>query len=231
MKQLLAKLKPSDIIGIRSANCVGRAIRWCSTGSLLELSPDAPNHLAQVIDSTPPGGPLWAESSVTTRVPCTACGDPLKGVHYRWAGERLEEEMRRGSTIYRYRFVEPFTDAEQIALYDAWAAKHGLPYDYWGAHDAGLRGAGRLLALGLHKWIPNRSTNGRWFCSEIVLDCLCTAGRWHGNPSRWNPATATADLLERGVVKQEVLWRPKPMPPRRTPEELDAFVEHVRRHP
>ena len=106
-------------------------------------------------------------------------------------------------------FVEPFTRAELDALDDAWTAKHNEPYDYWGAFDARSRGAGRLLRLGLHRWIPDRSTNGRWFCNEIVLACLEDIGRWEGNPSRWNPATATADLLERGVVEQTVLWRPE----------------------
>ena len=203
MQKLLAQLQPGDIIGIRSANCVGRVIRWCSTGSLLELSKDAPNHLAQIVDMVPYGS-LWCEASVTSQVPCV-CGKTL-GVHFRWPADRLREEAQRGSTIYRYRFVETLSVAEQIALDNAWDAKHGAPYDYWGAHDAGLRGAGRLLALGLHKWIPDRSKNGKWFCSEAVLACLRDVGRWQGNPSRWNPATAVADLLERGVVEQEVLW-------------------------
>ncbi len=214
MKELLAKLKPSDLIGVQSHNCVGRTIRWCSTRSRRKLSPDAPNHLAQIIDSIP-NGPLWAESSVTTQVPCVRCNQ-RKGVHFRLIAGRLREEMRRGSTIYRYRFIahrsvitgKAFLEAERIALYDAWMAKHGQPYDYWGAYDARLRGAGRLLRLGLYKYIPDRAKNGKWFCNEAVLRCLQQVGRWpeDGNPSRWNPATAVADLLERGVVEQEMIW-------------------------
>jgi hypothetical protein len=207
IRAILDQLQPSDIVGVRSHYCVGRAIRWYSTGSWWGLSADAPNHLAQIVG--PRDSPLWREASATTRVPCLRCGK-FSGVHNRWPADRLDEEIRRGSTLYRYRFVEPFSAAEQEALDAAWDAKHGAPYDYWGAGDARLRGAGRLLALGLHKWIPDRSENGKWFCNEVVLRCAQEIGRWDadGNPSRWNPATAMADLLEREVVNQTVLWRP-----------------------
>ena len=35
----------------------------------------------------------------------------------------------------------------------------------------------------------------------------------------------------RAAKKNRESGTPKPMRPRRTPEELDAFVEHLRRHP
>lgn len=204
------ELQSGTVIGFQGRGCISNTIRWCSTATILELSPDAPSHVGQVFWSGD-GKTLWLNESTacTTKVPCKQCGE-IAGVHVREFSDRLEEAARAGFRVFAYLWVWPPSIDSLVAMEGWWEANHGRGYDYWGAYDARLRGAGRLLRLGLWKRIGNRALNGRWFCNEACIASLQAGGLWPNddNPSRWNPATMVTRLLREGAVRQVAVWDP-----------------------
>lgn len=193
--------QPGDIGGVRRPDCVSRGIGLATSACFA-----GPTHLFQILQH--PNGILWWEASVSTQVRDRFTGRIVRGVQCHLPHQRLAEEQLHGSTVWRYRWREPWTEDELRRLNVAWAVCHRMPYDWWGAFDARLLGGGLLLRAGLHRLLPDRSKNRKWFCSELVAHGLKVAGRWEGNPSQWAPWPLVWDLMRRDLVVQSVVWEP-----------------------
>ena len=185
-----------DWVGVRRHTCVSGVIGACTSACF-----DGPTHLAQIVPS-PRYGLVWAESSMSTRLPCLYAGHVVKGVQAHLITSRLAEERARRSCVWHYRWLRPWSEQELESLWQAWYWALGEPYDWWGAFDARLLGGGLLLKAGLHHWLPSRISNGAWFCSEMVLNACRAVGRWGqaGNPSQYAPFPAVWLAQRAGLV-------------------------------
>ena len=184
----MIELRPGGIITVSAPNCVGRTIRVCTLG--------AENHIGFIGLGEHEGPYLW-ESTMSSRLRCSAVRHVVQGVQYHPITARLREEAKRGSTVWYYPPTQELTDEQRQELIYFCTLHLGQPYDYWGAFRV------RLLCCGwlAQRVLPIREGLGNWFCSEFVAAAFRAADLFYPmNASAWSPVA-----LRKMLVKLEVV--------------------------
>lgn len=188
-----------DVLAVRSANQVGRAIRVCTLGWC--------NHLAIVADphGELPGrrpGLVVFESTLGSHRSCLFARKRVDGVQCHPLDVWIADHDADGSTVWHFPLRSPLTQSESESLTAFCRGLVGVPYDWWGAFLTRTLGLGWLFSTCRHAARWRWEDTSKIFCSELLPMCHRLVERFRTwNVSMWSPVAFVEQELRQSVLR------------------------------